>query len=94
MKNEQPGGREGNIPDDLAAPAQRALAGAGIRSLEQLARMREADVKQLLAIPNGVALAAHIGVGFRDEPWPRTLARRPLEEFAFSERYGDPLAAG
>src|SRR5947209_8639170 len=30
--------------------------------------------------------AAHVGVGFRDEPWPRALARRPVEEFAFSER--------
>ena len=51
----------------------------------------EAEVKELLAIPDDVALAAHIGVGFRDEPWPRALARRPVEEFAFSERYGEPL---
>ena len=72
-----------------------ALRGEGLgAALTTLLVPAEADVKQLLAIPNGVALAAHIGVGFRDEPWPRTLARRPLEEFAFSERYGDPLAAG
>jgi nitroreductase len=51
----------------------------------------EADVKQLLDIPDEIAIAAHIGVGFRDEPWPRSLARRPVEEFAFSERYGEPL---
>jgi len=54
----------------------------------------EADVKELLAIPDEIALAAHIGVGFRDEPWPRVLARRPVGEFAFSERYGEPLSPG
>jgi predicted Fe-Mo cluster-binding NifX family protein len=31
----------------LAAPARRALAGAGYRSLEQLARVREADIAKL-----------------------------------------------
>jgi nitroreductase len=51
----------------------------------------EPEVKELLSIPEEIALAAHIGVGFRDEPWPRALARRPLEEFAFSERFGEPL---
>jgi nitroreductase len=52
----------------------------------------EAEVKELLGMPADVALAAHIGVGFRDEPWPRALARRGLEEFAFAERFGEPLA--
>ncbi|HEX4563563.1 MAG TPA: nitroreductase family protein, partial [Solirubrobacteraceae bacterium] len=51
----------------------------------------EAEVKELLAIPDEIALAAHIAVGFRDEPWPRALARRPVAEFAFGERYGEPL---
>ena len=51
----------------------------------------EADVKQLLAIPDDVALAAHIGVGHRADPWPRELARRPVSEFAFAERFGEPL---
>ncbi len=51
----------------------------------------EADVKELLAIPDDVALAAYIGVGFRADPWPRALARRPVAEFAFSERFGEPL---
>ena len=51
----------------------------------------EAEVKELLGIPEEIALAAHIGVGFRDEPWPRALARRPVAEFAFSERWGEPL---
>ncbi len=52
----------------------------------------EAEVKRLLAIPDEVALAAHIGVGYRAEPWPKRLARKPVEEFAFGERFGDPLA--
>ncbi|HEX3910097.1 MAG TPA: nitroreductase family protein [Solirubrobacteraceae bacterium] len=51
----------------------------------------EAEVKQLLEIPEDVALAAHIGVGHRADPWPKRLARRPVEEFAFGECYGEPL---
>ncbi|HEX8714378.1 MAG TPA: nitroreductase family protein [Solirubrobacteraceae bacterium] len=52
----------------------------------------EAQVKELLAIPDDVALAAHVGVGHRADPWPKRLARKPVEEFAFAERYGEPLA--
>ncbi len=42
--------------------------------------------------PDEIALAAHIGVGHRADPWPKRLARRPVSEFAFAERYGAPLA--
>jgi nitroreductase len=52
----------------------------------------EAEVRRLLGIPDEVALAAHIGVGHRADPWPAQLSRRPVEEFAFSERYGEPLS--
>jgi nitroreductase len=52
----------------------------------------EADVRRLLEIPEEIALAAHIGVGYRADPWPTRLACRPVEEFAFAERYGEPLA--
>ncbi len=51
----------------------------------------EAEVKRLLEIPDDIALAAHIGVGYPDEPWPKALARRPVEEFAFAERWQQPL---
>ena len=51
----------------------------------------EEDVKRLLEIPEDVVLAAHIGVGHRADPWPRQLARRPVEEFAFLDRFGEPL---
>jgi nitroreductase len=52
----------------------------------------EAEVKRLLEIPEEIALAAHIGVGYRAEPWPKRLSRKPVEEFAFGERFGEPLA--
>ena len=48
-------------------------------------------MRDLLEIPAEVALAAHIGVGYRADPWPRALSRRPVEEFAFAERYGQAL---
>jgi nitroreductase len=51
----------------------------------------EAEVKRLLEIPDEIVLAAHIGVGYRAEPWPKQLARKPVEEFAFGERFGEPL---
>ncbi len=70
-----------------------ALRGEGLgAAMTTLLVPAEADVKQLLEIPDDVALAAHIGVGYRAEPWPKQLSRRPLSEFAFSERYGDPLS--
>jgi nitroreductase len=51
----------------------------------------EAEVKELLGIPEDVALAAHVGVGYRAGEWPRELRRAPVSEFAFLERYGEPL---
>jgi nitroreductase len=53
----------------------------------------EAQVKELLGIPEDVALAAHIGVGYRADAWPARLSRKPVSEFAFGERYGEPLTA-
>src|ERR1700727_1810867 len=51
----------------------------------------EAEVKRLLEIPDGFALVAHIGVGHRADPWPKRLSRKAVEEFAFGERFGQPL---
>ena len=48
----------------------------------------EADVRTLLAIPDAFALAGHISVGHRADPWPARLSRRPVQEFVFSERFG------
>lgn len=39
-----------NLPPGLSAPAQRALSGAGIHSLEQLAGWSEQEVKRLHGI--------------------------------------------
>jgi nitroreductase len=60
-------------------------------ALTTLLAPAEPDVKALLAIPDDVVLAAYVLVGYRDEPWPARLSRKPVEEFAFSERYGEPL---
>jgi nitroreductase len=51
----------------------------------------EAEVRELLGIPEDVALAAHVGVGHRADPWPKQLSRRPVSEFAFAERFGEPF---
>jgi nitroreductase len=69
-----------------------ALRNEGLgASMTTLLVPAEPEVRELLAIPDDVALAAHIGVGRRAEPWPKKLARRPVEEFAFAERFGEPL---
>jgi nitroreductase len=48
----------------------------------------EPQVRELLALPDGVALAGHISVGHRAEPWPRRLRRNRVSEFTFGERFG------
>lgn len=59
-----------NLPPGLSAPARRALDAAGIRSLEQLARFSEDEIKRLHGIgPNALrqlhdALHEH-GLSFR-----------------------------
>lgn len=53
----------------------------------------EPQVRELLAIPAGIAVAGHISVGHRADPWPGRLRREPVERFAFAERYGEPWAS-
>lgn len=53
----------------------------------------ESEVRDLLGIPAGIALAGHISVGHRADPWPLRLRREPVERFAFAERYGEPWPA-
>jgi nitroreductase len=50
----------------------------------------EKAVGELLGIPDGVAFAGHVSVGFRADPWPKRLRRNPVDEFTFGERYGEP----
>ncbi len=49
----------------------------------------EGQVRELLGLPGGIALAGHISVGFRADPWPRRLSRNPVSEFTFGERWGE-----
>ena len=53
----------------------------------------EAQVKELLAIPDGVATAATVTLGYPARGFPRRLARRPLGEICFADAYGAPLFA-
>ncbi len=63
---------ERDLPAKLSQPAQRALAGAGIKNLKQLTRFSEAEIKQLHGIgPNAMnqlrtALAAQ-GLSFAEK---------------------------
>jgi DNA repair protein RadC len=64
--------QESDLPIDLAAPARRALLGAGYLRLEQLTKISETELKQLHGIgPNAIkqlrrALEAR-GLSFADE---------------------------
>jgi nitroreductase len=49
----------------------------------------EPQVRELLALPDGVALAGHISVGHRADPWPKRLTRNPVADFTFAERFGE-----
>ena len=63
--------QESDLPVELAAPARRALVGAGYLRLEQLSRVSETKIKQLHGIgPNALkqlrlALSAK-GLSFAD----------------------------
>lgn len=47
--------QESDLPAKLGAPAERALAGAGIKNLKQLTKLTEAEIKQLHGVgPNAV----------------------------------------
>jgi len=50
----------------------------------------EPQLRDLLDIPHGYAVAGHISVGYRDGDWPRKLTRNPVPEFVFGERFGQP----
>jgi hypothetical protein len=47
--------QQSELPAKLGAPAERALAGAGIKNLRQLTRFSEAEIKQLHGVgPNAL----------------------------------------
>ena len=51
----------------------------------------EPQVKELLCIPDGVATAALLALGYPVRPFPQRLRRRPLAEMVFGETFGMPL---
>jgi len=53
----------------------------------------EPQVKGLLEIPDGIATAATVTLGYPARAFPKRLARRPLGEICFADAYGAPLFA-
>jgi len=52
----------------------------------------EAEVKRLLDIPDEYAVAAFLGVGWPERPFPTRLKRRPVEDFATVDGFsGNPI---
>ena len=49
-------------------------------------------MKRLLDIPDGYAFAGVLSAGYRSDEFPTRLSRKPVEEFAFRNRFvGEPL---
>jgi nitroreductase len=60
-------------------------------SLTTLIVPAEEELRALLGLPDGIAVAALVAVGYPAVDWPRKLARNPVESFAYGERWGEPL---
>jgi hypothetical protein len=65
-----------DLPAKLGAPAERALAGAGIKNLKQLTKFSEAEIKQLHGVgPNAIGklrqALAEKGLAFKDKAQPK-----------------------
>lgn len=53
----------------------------------------EPQVKQIFGIPDDVLTAALIPLGYPAKPFPKKLARRPLEDLCFGDAWGVPAFA-
>jgi nitroreductase len=53
----------------------------------------EPQVKALFGIPDGVATAAMVPMGYPAKGFPKKLARRPLGETCFADAWSAPLVA-
>jgi len=74
-----------------------ACRGEGIgTTLTTLLCAVEPEVKTLLAIPDEIATAAMVTLGYPAKGFPKQLKRRPLSEVVFLDSYGDvfPAVAG
>src|SRR5687768_12559583 len=71
----------GDLPEKLGAPAERALAAAGIKNLKQLTKFSEAEIKQLHGVgPNALGklreALAERGLSFKDKSQTSTKTRK------------------
>ena len=71
----------GDLPEKLGAPAERALANAGIKNLKQLTKFSEAEIKQLHGVgPNAIGklrqALAEKGLSFKNEPHNKSAKTR------------------
>ncbi len=68
-------------------------AGLGA-SLTTLLVPEEAEVRRILGVPDGFAVAAHVGVGWPARPHPVHLRRKAVEEFATVDGFGGAPLSG
>ena len=69
-----------------------ALRNQGVAtSFTTLLCMFEPQVKELLDIPEEFSTACHIVAGYPAKGFPKKLSRRPVEELAFVDTFGQPL---
>jgi nitroreductase len=52
----------------------------------------EAEVKELLEIPDEYLTACHLAAGYPERPFPTKLKRMAVEDTTFLDRFGDPIA--
>jgi nitroreductase len=74
----------------LLSARERGLGAA----LTTLLCAYEPEVKELLGIPEGVATAGTIVLGWPERPLATRLTRRPIDEVVFADRYGERLLSG
>ncbi|HTO69133.1 MAG TPA: nitroreductase family protein [Myxococcota bacterium] len=60
-------------------------------ALTTLLVAEEPKIRGLLALPEDIATAAFIAVGYPAKPFPKQLRRRELDEFCFANQYGTKL---
>jgi nitroreductase len=72
---------------NLLLSAREAGLGAAVTTLLS---GYEPEMKELLGIPDGVAVAAVVLLGWPERPLHTKLTRRPLSELVFMERWGSP----
>jgi nitroreductase len=60
-------------------------------ALTTLLVAEEPKIRPLLGLPDDIATAAFIAVGYPAKPFPKKLRRRELDEFCFANRWGQAL---